>query len=78
MTPIKEIEEIELIQGNLQDYVLHCVFQHDLCGYRGLEPGSDQQTFEVTIPMRMRNDYNKVLLQANTRVSTDNSILTAN
>ena len=45
------------------------MLQLDLCGLRGLEPHSDQQTFEVVIPRKLRSEYNKVLLQVNSRVS---------
>ena len=33
----------------------------DLCGTRGLMPGSDQQTFEVFFPKSLRTKYNAVL-----------------
>ena len=35
--------------------------EQDLCGTRGLQPHSDQQTFEVFLPKSLRTTYNKVL-----------------
>ena len=31
----------------------------DLCGHRGLIPGSDHQTFSMTLPTKLRNYYDK-------------------
>ena len=35
--------------------------EEDLCGHRGLLPGSDQQTFQMAIPMQLRSYYRKVM-----------------
>ena len=44
--------------------MLSCtLFQENLVGERGLVPGTEQQTFQVTIPKKLRNEYNKVLLR---------------
>ena len=36
----------------------------DLCGHRGLQAGSDHQTFSVTLPHKLRAYYDKVVLPA--------------
>ena len=35
--------------------------EDDLCGHRGLLPGSDHQTFQMAIPMQLRLYYRKVM-----------------
>lgn len=35
----------------------------DLCGHRGLQPGSDHQTFSMALPLKLRNYYDKVIAQ---------------
>lgn len=36
-------------------------FQDNLCGQRGLLPSSDTQTFQMALPRRLRNQYDKIL-----------------
>ena len=36
----------------------------DLCGHRGLVPGSDHQTFSMSLPTKLRNYYDKVVTPA--------------
>jgi len=35
--------------------------EEDLCGHRGLLPGTDQQTFQMAIPLQLRSYYRKVM-----------------
>lgn len=35
--------------------------EEDLVGHRGLLPGTDQQTFEMTVPTQLRRYYTKVM-----------------
>ncbi|KAK7873573.1 hypothetical protein R5R35_009277 [Gryllus longicercus] len=35
--------------------------EEDLCGHRGLLPGTDHQTFEMIIPLQLRSYYRKVM-----------------
>ena len=35
-----------------------------MCGHRGLIPGSDHQTFSMTLPTKLRNYYDKVVTPA--------------
>ncbi|KAJ4448147.1 hypothetical protein ANN_10160, partial [Periplaneta americana] len=39
--------------------------EEDLCGHRGLLPGSDQQTFQMAIPLQLRSYYRKVMAPIN-------------
>ena len=32
----------------------------DLCGHRGLQAGSDHQTFSMSLPLTLRSYYDKV------------------
>ncbi|KAJ9575177.1 hypothetical protein L9F63_025870, partial [Diploptera punctata] len=43
--------------------------EEDLCGHRGLLPGSDQQTFQMAIPMQLRSYYRKVMAPLSSRLS---------
>jgi meckelin len=36
--------------------------QQDLCGQRGLEPGSELQTFRIVLPRKLRNQYDRILM----------------
>ena len=42
---------------------LACLFpaQEDLCGQRGLLPGTEQQTFEIFISREMRTRYDRIM-----------------
>ena len=40
--------------------VVSVTFQHDLCSQRGLGH-SDQQTFEMLLPRKLRTEYDRVL-----------------
>lgn len=35
-------------------------FQNNLCGFRGLEPGSELQTFTVNLPNLFRSKYDEI------------------
>lgn len=35
--------------------------EEDLCGHRGLLPGTDQQTFQMAVPLQLRSYYRKVM-----------------
>lgn len=35
--------------------------EEDLVGHRGLLPGTDQQTFEMIVPLQLRSYYRKVM-----------------
>ena len=37
-------------------------FQEDLCGQRGLMAGSEQQTFQIAVPRKLRAQYDRVLM----------------
>ncbi|PNF39238.1 hypothetical protein B7P43_G17631 [Cryptotermes secundus] len=39
--------------------------EEDLCGHRGLLPGTDQQTFQMAIPLQLRSYYQKVMAPIN-------------
>ena len=39
--------------------------QEDLCGQRGLLPGTEQQTFQIAIPRILRAQYDRILLPMN-------------
>ncbi|PSN51036.1 hypothetical protein C0J52_15421 [Blattella germanica] len=43
--------------------------EEDLCGHRGLLPGTDQQTFLMAIPMQLRSYYRKVMAPLSSRLS---------
>lgn len=45
--------------------------EEDLCGYRGLLPGTYQQTFIVGIPAKLRIYYNKLMTSA-VNISSNN------
>ncbi|XP_049787619.1 meckelin isoform X2 [Schistocerca cancellata] len=63
------------------DTDMYCMINHlqreeeDLCSRRGLLPGTDQQTFQMTVPPQLRAYYNKVMstvspvIQPNKRLS---------
>ncbi|XP_046999873.1 meckelin isoform X2 [Schistocerca americana] len=63
------------------DTDMYCMINHlqreeeDLCSRRGLVPGTDQQTFQMTVPPQLRAYYNKVMstvspvIQPNKRLS---------
>ena len=36
--------------------------QENLCGTRGLIAGTNEQTFEMQLPVRLRKEYQKVLV----------------
>ena len=36
----------------------------DLCGHRGLQAGSDDQTFIMTLPNKLRSYYDKIVTPA--------------
>ena len=36
--------------------------EEDLCGQRGLLPNTEQQTFQVAVPHKLRTKYDQVLL----------------
>ena len=36
----------------------------DLCGHRGLIPGTDHQTYSMSLPTKLRNYYDKVVTPA--------------
>ena len=38
----------------------------DLCGHRGLLAGTDDQTFSMALPIKLRNYYDKVVIPATT------------
>ena len=38
----------------------------DLCGYRGLLAGTDEQTFSMALPGKLRNYYDKIVTPATT------------
>jgi meckelin len=44
--------------------------EDDLVGHRGLLPGTEQQTFEMSVPAQLRSYYTKVMAPLNA-VSTD-------
>jgi meckelin len=35
--------------------------EEDLCGHRGLLPGTDQQTFQMSVPIQLRAYYQKMM-----------------
>jgi len=39
--------------------------EEDLCGHRGLVPSTDQQTFQMAIPLQLRSYYQKVMAPVN-------------
>ncbi|CAH1779425.1 unnamed protein product, partial [Owenia fusiformis] len=39
--------------------------EEDLCGHRGLLPNTEQQTFQIAVPRRLRQQYDRVLLPLN-------------
>ena len=36
--------------------------EEDLCGQRGLIPNTEQQSFQVAVPQKLRTKYDQVLL----------------
>ena len=38
----------------------------DLCGHRGLLAGTDDQTFSMALPIKLRNYYDKIVIPATT------------
>ena len=42
----------------------------DLCGHRGLLAGTDDQTFSMALPTKLRNYYDRVVLPATTMGSS--------
>ena len=36
----------------------------DFCGHRGLQAGSDEQTFSMSIPVKLRTYYDKIVTPA--------------
>jgi len=36
--------------------------QRDLCSQRGLETGSDIQTFRVALPRKLRSHYDRIIM----------------
>ena len=36
--------------------------EEDLCGKRGLIPNTEQQTFQMALPRKLRSQYDKVML----------------
>ena len=44
--------------------VCACVWQRDLCSHRGLETGSDLQTFRVAVPRKLRYHYERFIVPA--------------
>ena len=36
--------------------------EEDLCGMRGLLPNTEQQTFQIAVPPKLRAKYDQVLL----------------
>ena len=38
----------------------------DLCGHRGLLAGTDDQTFSMALPLKLRNYYDKIVIPATT------------
>jgi hypothetical protein len=47
--------DMQTILGQLQRE------EEDLCGHRGLVPGTDQQTFQMAVPLQLRSYYHKVM-----------------
>ncbi|GFG28269.1 hypothetical protein Cfor_01261 [Coptotermes formosanus] len=47
--------DMQTILGQLQRE------EEDLCGHRGLVPGTDQQTFQMAVPLQLRSYYQKVM-----------------
>jgi hypothetical protein len=47
--------DMQTILGQLQRE------EEDMCGHRGLLPGSDQQTFQMAVPLQLRSYYQKVM-----------------
>ena len=41
--------------------------EDNLCGQRGLEPNTDNQTFQVSLPQKFRNQYEQIILPLKTR-----------
>merc|ERR1712013_301232 len=48
----------------------------DLCGHRGLQAGSDHQTFSMTLPHKLRSYYDKVVTPASQANATTRTRLT--
>ena len=48
----------------------------DLCGHRGLQAGSDHQTFSMTLPHKLRSYYDKVVTPASQANATTKTRLT--
>ena len=42
--------------------------QEDMCGQRGLLPNTEQQTFTMALPRKLRQRYESVLLPAQLQV----------
>ena len=42
-----------------------------MCGTRGLLPNTDQQTFQIALPTKLRTQYEQVLATALAPVSTE-------
>ena len=41
------------------------LIQENLCGQRGLLPNTDNQTFQMAVPKKLRTQYDKVLIPIN-------------
>ncbi len=50
----------------------------DFCGHRGLQAGSDQQTFIMSLPSRLRGFYDKIISPAIGSTGRTQSLSSAN
>jgi len=37
-------------------------FQRDLCSKRGLIPETDQQTFQMSLPRKLKSKYDRIIM----------------
>lgn len=54
---------------NLLSDIIYFDSQEDLCGKRGLLPDTDQQTFMMALPRKLRVKYETVMLPVALEVS---------
>ncbi|XP_067004734.2 meckelin [Anabrus simplex] len=51
--------------------------EDDLCGHRGLLPGTDHQTFQMVVPLQLRSYYRKVMSPISSIMTSSKRLSTA-